>query len=29
MDVKTIFLHGDFDEEIYMEKLEVYEVKGK
>ncbi|XP_055803207.1 uncharacterized protein LOC129872293 [Solanum dulcamara] len=29
MDVKTIFLHGDLDEEIYMEQPEGFKVKGK
>ena len=29
MDVKTVFLHGDLDEEIYMEHPEGFEVKGK
>jgi hypothetical protein len=27
--VKTYFLHGDLDEEIYMQKPQGYEVKGK
>ena len=29
MDVKTKFLHGDLEEEIYMKKPKVYAVKGK
>ena len=29
MDVKTIFLHGDLDKEIYMEQPEGFKVKGK
>nr|GEV77481.1 retrovirus-related Pol polyprotein from transposon TNT 1-94 [Tanacetum cinerariifolium] len=29
MDVKTAFLHGDLDKEIYMEQPEVFQVKGK
>ena len=29
MDVKTMFLHGDLDEEIYMKQLEGFTVKGK
>jgi hypothetical protein len=29
MDVKTTFLHGDLDEEIYMKQLEGFVVKGK
>lgn len=29
MDVKTDFLNGDLEEEIYMEKLEGFEVKGQ
>ena len=29
MDVKTLFLHGDLEEEIYMKQLEEFIVKGK
>jgi hypothetical protein len=29
MDVKTTFLHGDLEEEIYMKQLECFVVKGK
>jgi len=29
MDVKTVFLHGDLEEEIYMEQPEGFKVKGK
>eukprot|EP00253_Pinus_taeda_P019837 PITA_19837 len=29
MDVKTTFLHGDLEEEIYMKQLEDFVVKGK
>ena len=28
MDVKTTFLNGDLDEEIYIEKLEVLSIPG-
>ena len=29
MDVKTTFLHGDLEEEIYMEQPEDFKVEGK
>ena len=29
MDIKTMFLHGDMDEEIYKKQLEGFIVKGK
>jgi hypothetical protein len=29
LDVKTTFLHGYFEEEIYMQQPQGYEVKGK
>ncbi|RVW26208.1 Retrovirus-related Pol polyprotein from transposon TNT 1-94 [Vitis vinifera] len=29
MDVKTVFLHGDLDKEIYMEQAEGFIIKGK
>jgi hypothetical protein len=29
MDVKTTFLHGDMEEEIYMKQPKAYVVKGK
>ena len=29
LDAKTTFLHGDLEEEIYMQQPQGYEVKGK
>ena len=29
LDVKTTFLHGDLDEELYMAQAQGFEVKGK
>lgn len=29
MDVKTVFLHGDLYEKIYMEQPEGFEISGK
>ena len=29
LDVKTIFLHGDLEKEIYMEQPEGFIIKGK
>ena len=28
LNVKTVFLHGDLEEEIYMEQLEGFTIKG-
>jgi hypothetical protein len=29
MDIKTMFLHGDLEEEIYMKQLKGFAIKGK
>ena len=29
LDLKTLFLHGDLDEEIYMNQPKSFETKGK
>lgn len=29
MDIKTAFLHGDLEKEIYIEQPEGFQVKGK
>ena len=29
MDLKTTFLHGDLEEEVYMNQPEVFSMKGK
>ena len=29
LDVKTTFLHGDLEEDMYMQQPQGYEVKGK
>ena len=29
LDVKTTFIHGDLEEEIYMQQPQGYEIKGK
>lgn len=29
LNIKPVFLHGNFEEEIYMEQPEGFEIKGK